>query len=140
MVQVGSSYYILPLEMVVECNEITEEDLRGKDAGNFMNLRGEVLPFMSLREFFGVDSQGGRRLNIVVTEYGRKKAGFVVDRPIGEFQTVIKPMGKIFRNLKWASGATILGTGEVAIILDVPMLIQHVQEAAPARAAAAETL
>lgn len=135
MVQVGKSYYILPLDMVVECNEITEQEIEGKDAGNFMNLRGEVLPFMSLREFFNEESEKATRSNIVVTEYGRKKAGFVVDRPIGEFQTVIKPMGKIFKNLKWASGATILGTGDVAMILDVPMLIQYVQETQGAKKA-----
>ena len=138
MVQVGKSYYILPLDMVVECNEITEQEIEGKDAGNFMNLRGEVLPFMSLREFFNEESEKATRSNIVVTEYGRKKAGFVVDRPIGEFQTVIKPMGKIFKNLKWASGATILGTGDVAMILDVPMLIQYVQETQGAKKAAVQ--
>lgn len=127
MVEVGGTYYILPLDMVVECNEISEEDLKGKEAGNYMDLRGEVLPFMSLRDFFKIEGERPKRSNVIVTEYGRKKAGLVVDKPIGEFQTVIKPMGKIFENLKWASGATILGTGEVAIILDVPMLIHHVQ-------------
>jgi len=128
MVEVENAKYVLPLDMVTECIEITSGDLKGKDGGNFLNLRGDVLPFMKLKEFFKIDSEDHERENVVVLEYARWKAGLVVDRLVGEFQTVIKPMGKIFSNLKWVSGSTILGTGEVALILDVPMLIQHIKK------------
>ncbi len=127
MVKVGDSYYVMPLDMVTECTEVDISELNAKEGGNFMNLRGEVLPFMRLREFFSEESQAPERENIIVLEYARTKAGLVVDKLIGEFQTVIKPLGKLFMNLQWVSGATILGTGEVALILDVPKLIQHIQ-------------
>ncbi len=128
MVQVGISYYILPLDMVTECIEVSKEQMAGMEGGNYLNLRGNVLPFMRLREFFSESESESKRENIVVAEYGKKKAGLAVDKLIGEFQTVIKPLGKIFKKLEWVTGATILGTGEVALILDVPMLVQHIQK------------
>ena len=128
MVQVGTSYYILPLDMVTECIEVSKEQMAGMEGGNYLNLRGSVLPFMRLRKFFSESESDSKRENIVVAEYGKKKAGLAVDKLIGEFQTVIKPLGKIFKKLEWVTGATILGTGEVALILDVPMLVQHVQK------------
>ncbi len=127
LVQVGEDSYVLPLDMVIECNEISKEDLKGKDGGNFINIRGEVLPFMRLRDYFEEKSGDPARENIVIVEYAQKKAGFVVDKPHGEFQTVVKPLGKIFSSLKWASGSTILGNGKVALILDIPRLIQDVR-------------
>jgi two-component system chemotaxis sensor kinase CheA len=87
-------------------------------------MRGEVLPFVRLRDQFDVKTTAGKRENIVVVQYGGLKAGFVVDELMGEFQTVIKPLGNVFRHLKGISGSTILGTGEVALILDVPALVQ----------------
>lgn len=127
MVVVGDSFYIFPLDMVIECAEISRSDIQGKDAYNFINLRGEILPFMKLRDFFGEKGEEGETENIVVVEYAQRKVAIVVERLIGESQTVIKPLGKIFRKLEWSIGATILGTGEVALILDVPMLIDYVQ-------------
>jgi two-component system chemotaxis sensor kinase CheA len=128
MVKVEDCYYVMPLDMVTECLETNMDEVASKDGGNFMNLRGEVLPFMRLREFFQSETEAPRKENIVVLEYARIKAGLVVDTLVGEFQTVIKPLGKLFKNLQWVSGATILGTGEVALILDVPKLIQHIQK------------
>ena len=68
----------------------------------------------------------GKRDNIVVVQYAGQKAGLVVDELLGEHQTVIKPLGKVFQNLKGISGATILGSGEVAMIIDVPALFGRV--------------
>ncbi len=129
MVTVDDTYYVLPLDMVVECSEIQQENIDSKDGGNYINLRGDVLPFLKLSEFFTNDQDKVDHFNskIIVVEFARKKIGLVVDDLIGEFQTVIKPMGRIFNYLKWISGSTILGTGEVAYILDVPQLIQTIQ-------------
>ncbi len=73
-----------------------------------------------------------------MVQYGGNKAGLVVDQLLGEFQTVIKPLGKIFSHVRGISGSTILGNGEVALIIDVPDLVQHVStleyQAARARA------
>lgn len=127
LAKVGKAAYVLPLDMVLECIDLSEEHRIGREGGNFINLRGEVLPFLNLREFFNLkDSEeevDEENQSIIVVNYARQKAGLVVDELFGEFQTVIKPLGKIFRNLQGISGATILGTGEVALILDVPRLI-----------------
>lgn len=125
LVGVGNSSYVLPLDMVLECVELTEAERQGSRERSYLNLRGEVLPFVMLREHFEVEGAAARRVNVVVVQYAGKKAGLVVDALMGEFQTVIKPLGKLFSNLRGISGSTILGTGEVALILDVPSLISH---------------
>ncbi len=135
MVTVGDLNYVIPLDMVVECIEVSREELGGKEGGSFINLRGSVLPYLSMREFLGEEGDLPARGNIIVVEYGRVSAGLVVDKLLGEFQTVIKPMGKVFGKLNWISGATILGTGDVAFILDVPRLIMHVKSSAEPEAA-----
>jgi len=128
MVKLADSFYVLPLDMVTECTEIDNEELNSKEGGNYINLRGDVLPFMRMREFFREPGEEPEKPKVVVVEYSRKKFGLVVDDLVGEFQTVIKPMGRIFSKLQWLSGSTILGTGEVAYILDVPKLIQNVRD------------
>lgn len=145
-VRVDDTQYIVPLDMVDECIELTDA-LRGKDAeANYVNLRGEILPFMHLNQVFGRRSRyksdeeiiqqqivddatdEKHRDDIVVVEFAGKKAGFVVDELLGEHQTVIKPLGKVFQNLKGISGATILGSGEVAMIIDIPEMIKRVED------------
>lgn len=128
-VRVADSQYIVPLDMVDECIELNES-LRGKDQqANYINLRGEILPFMHLSDMFGStqEKDSKHRDNIVVVQFAGKKAGFVVDELLGEHQTVIKPLGKVFQNLKGISGATILGSGEVAMIIDIPEMIKRVE-------------
>ena len=88
-----------------------------------LKLLGKVLPLIRLREYFALTGSGGRRENVVVVKYAGNKAGLVVDELMGEFQTVIKPLGQIFAHLRGISGSTILGSGEVSLILDVPSLI-----------------
>jgi two-component system chemotaxis sensor kinase CheA len=91
-----------------------------------MDLRGEVLPLIRLRELFAVEGEHPLRENVVVVEYAGSKAGFIVDQLLGEFQTVIKPLGKLFEHIKGLAGSTILGSGKVALILDVTSLISLV--------------
>jgi two-component system chemotaxis sensor kinase CheA len=121
---VGGESYVVPLDMVVECLELGEEDRRTAGARRFIALRGELLPFLRLRELFMLPGQAGRRENIVVVQYAGVKAGLAVDALLGELQTVIKPLTKFFGGLHGVSGSTILGSGEVALILDVPALVQ----------------
>ena len=124
-VSVGKSSYVVPLDMVLECVELSEAERQSAHERSYLNLRGGVLPYVSLREHFETEGSGGRRENVVVVQYAGQKAGLVVDELMGEFQTVIKPLGKIFSNLHGISGSTILGSGEVALILDVPSLVQQ---------------
>src|SRR5690606_27599210 len=99
---------------------------------DYTNLRGEVLPFIRLRELFEMEGEPSRRQSIVVVRHAGQKAGLVVDALLGEFQTVIKPLGWMFSRVKCISGSTILGNGDVALILDVPALM-HSDELTRAR-------
>lgn len=120
LVGVEKSAYVIPLEMVVECMELQQATVDR----NYLNLRGEVLPFVRLRELFEVPGELPARENVVVVKSGGQKAGIVVDVLHGEFQTVIKPLGGLFRHLRGIAGSTILGSGDVALILDVQALAQ----------------
>lgn len=134
LVEVGKSVFAIPLDMIEECVAYSAEP--GHD---YVNLRGHVLPFIRLRELFSVDGAPAKRENIVVLKHAGRCAGLVVDRLLGEFQTVIKPLGKMFSGVKCVSGSTILGSGDVALILDVPALVQQAgqsQHAAPPALAA----
>jgi len=131
MVGVGNASYVIPLDMVVECIELRAWASDEGD-GQYLNLRGEVLPYRRLRDYFDSEGDLVQRENVVVVRYGEHKAGLVVDKLMGEFQTVIKPLGKLFRSEKSIGGFTILGSGDVALIVDVPGLmgqIEHEKEA-----------
>lgn len=121
LVQVGSSVFVIPLDMIEECIEYATEP--GQD---YCNLRGQVLPFVRLRELFRLGGAATRRESIVVLKLGNQRAGLVVDTLLGEFQTVIKPLSPLFSEVRCISGSTILGSGEVALILDVAALMHSV--------------
>jgi two-component system chemotaxis sensor kinase CheA len=140
-VGVGASAFVIPLDLVIECLDLTGAQA---STSQYLNLRGEVLPFLRLRELFEIDAPPPARQAVVVVQYGMSRAGLVVDRLEGELHAVIKPLGQLFRGVKGLSGSTILGSGAVALILDVPDLIQRasvterqrvsrVQERAPRR-------
>ncbi|MES2663003.1 MAG: chemotaxis protein CheA [Pseudomonadota bacterium] len=126
LVGVGQSSYVIPLDMVQECVELSEQDRLVTRERRYLNLRGEVLPLIFLRDQFNVGEPTGRRENVVVVHFGDHKAGLVVDELQGEFQTVIKPLGKLFSALRGISGSTILGSGAVALIIDVPSLVKQI--------------
>ena len=125
LVGVGCSTYVVPLDKVVECMELSAEERVAIRNRSYINLRDQVLPLLRLRDAFEVSGDAGRRENIVVVQSGGQQAGLVVDALQGEFQTVIKPLGKLFERLTGISGSTILGNGEVALILDVQALVQR---------------
>ena len=117
-VGVGKSVFVVPLDMVDECVEFSAE--QGHD---YTDLRGQVLPFIRLRQHFDLPGQASGRENIVVVKHAEQKFGIVVDSLLGEAQTVIKPLSKLFSQVKGISGSSILGSGDVALILDVPTLM-----------------
>ncbi|MFC7534201.1 chemotaxis protein CheA [Actinoplanes sp. GCM10030250] len=122
LVGVGPSSFIVPLDRVTECVELPAGPL-GRDC---MNLRGEVLPFIRLRQLFRIPGPPARRQNVVIVEQSGQRTGLVVDSLLGELQTVIKPLGVLFSRVKCVSGSTILGNGEIALILDVgPLIADH---------------
>ena len=131
LVGLGKSTYVIPLDAIEECIKFTAEP--GHD---YANLRGQVLPFVRLREMFGVQGPAGRRESIVVLKHAGQRAGLVVDTLLGEFQTVIKPLSPVFSGVRCISGSTILGSGEVALILDVAALLRQSGAQSPQQQAA----
>ncbi len=127
LIEVGQSTYVIPLDMVIECIELGAWSDEHND-GHYLNLRGEILPYNRLRDHFEVEGEPLKRENVVVVRYGESKVGLVVDRLLGEFQTVIKPLGKVFSQIRGIGGFTILGSGDVALILDVPGLLRQVTQ------------
>ncbi|AZR22378.1 chemotaxis protein CheA [Xanthomonas vasicola] len=119
-VGVGKSVFVVPLDVVEECVEFTPDY-----ASDYIDLRGSVLPYVRLRELFALGGKTPPRESIVVIRQGAQRFGLVVDTLLGEWQTVIKPLSKVFAQVKGISGSSILGSGDVALILDVPSLIQQ---------------
>ncbi len=126
-VMVEDEYYVIPLSLVEECVELIvgEQD---ETREQILNLRGEIVPYVRLREWFEVTGQRPRIEQIVVVGVQGVRVGIVVDHVIGEHQTVIKSLGRVYKNVEGISGATIKGDGSMALILDVPRLIQNAAE------------
>lgn len=124
---VGEANYVLPLELVQECVELPKQAV-SETGRSYINLRGEVLPLLRVRDYFGLTGDTARRENVLVVRFGPRKIGLVVDELKGELQTVIKPLGPLFKQLKGVSGSTILGSGEVALMLDVAALLDDIAQ------------
>lgn len=132
MVRVAASKFVIPLNLVTECIELPDSALQSageaSESASFMHLRGEMLPFIYLQQVFRLAGAVSGRRSIIVVRYGQHKAGLVVDQVLGEFQTVIKPLGKLFEFMQGISGSSILGSGDIALILDIPKLISKQTE------------
>jgi len=124
MVTLGEERYVLPLSAVEECVEIPGAEMETVRRRNMLNIRGNVLSYLSLREVFGVEGARSPAERIVVIKSGSDRIGFGVDGVVGQHQTVIKSLGSMYRDVRGISGATILGDGSVALILDVVQLIE----------------
>ena len=126
LVNIGNGAFVIPLHAVLECIDANPAELNLNDRSTgYIKLRGEVLPLLDLRSVFECAGPLPDKRRIVVVQSGEGlKAGLLVDRLDGEYQTVIKPLGKLFCHLRGISGSTVLGTGEVALILDVASLVK----------------
>jgi two-component system chemotaxis sensor kinase CheA len=126
-VQVGAEYYVVPLALVEECVELPR---RGADDDRrLVNMRGEIVPCLRLREVFDIEGQPPAIEPVVVVTVEGTRIGIAVDHVVGEHQTVIKSLGRLYRDVEEFSGATIRGDGSMALILDVPALARRVAEA-----------
>jgi two-component system chemotaxis sensor kinase CheA len=129
LIRVGTQRYIIPLSAVEECVELPPADERGRGM-NFLNVRGDLVPFVRLRRMFGQGGEPDRHQMIIITSTGDGRVGLVADQIIGNHQTVIKSMSKLHADVTMFSGATILGDGSAALILDVPQLLAIAQSGA----------
>jgi two-component system chemotaxis sensor kinase CheA len=131
-VGVGEETFVIPMDQVVECVELSgEENDRERNEG-VIQLRNEPLPYLHLREHFAVKGARPARQNIVVVQHDAKRAGLSVDVLYGSTQTVIKPLPMLFKDVPGVSGSAILGNGRVALILDVGALLRNFQAEAEA--------
>ncbi|MBR0954336.1 chemotaxis protein CheA [Bradyrhizobium canariense] len=138
LIRVGEGRYIIPLSAVEECVELTADDERSRGR-NFLNVRGNLVPFLRLREIMTASGAPDRHQKTIIISTGESRVGLVVDQIIGNHQTVIKSLSKLHSDVTIFSGATILGDGTAALILDVAQLValaqskiekQHISEAA----------
>ncbi len=127
LVTISEEFFVIPLSAVLECISLSEEDRRHTHGRNLVRVRGEIIPYIPLRDVFAIDDNRPDTEQIVVTEIGEKRIGFVVDKVIGQHQTVIKNLGKLLSHIEGISGATIMGDGSLALILDIPRLIQQAE-------------
>jgi two-component system chemotaxis sensor kinase CheA len=124
LVGVGDTCFVLPLASTLECIELTRQDIARANGKHIANVRGELVPYIRLREHFRMQSRPPEIEQIMLVETGEGRFGFVVDQVLGNCQTVIKSLGRFYRQVQIVSGATILGNGSVALILDPERLIQ----------------
>ncbi|TAJ72509.1 MAG: chemotaxis protein CheA [Phenylobacterium sp.] len=124
LVRVGAGRYVIPLGAVEECVELSHEQDVRSSGRSLISLRDEFVPFLRLRELFRTTAEAGPHQKVVVVSTGEARVGLVVDQIIGDHQTVIKSLSKLHADVETFSGATILGDGGVALILDVPHLVE----------------
>jgi two-component system chemotaxis sensor kinase CheA len=127
LTRIGEDHFIFPMSMVEECVELTRDSSQTTTGRHLANVRGHLVPYIRLREHFLAASESPDFEQIVITNVDNRRIGMVVDTVVGEQQTVIKSLGAFYQNVDGISGATILGNGTVALILDVPKLVRLVE-------------
>jgi len=128
LVRVGEGRYVIPLAAVEECVELSPEQDARSTGRSMISLRDEFVPFLRLRELFSTNLPSEPHQKLVVVSTGEERVGLVVDQIIGDHQTVIKALSKLHADVETFSGATILGDGGVALILDVAHLVAAGQQ------------
>ena len=119
LVQIGSNTFVIPLSNIQECMEFKPEHGDDGKVCSHITARGEFLPYINLREWFEITDPMPASQQVVIVNDQDSSLGLVVDKVIGNNQTVIKPLGDLYKNVEGLSGATVLGDGSVALILDV---------------------
>jgi two-component system chemotaxis sensor kinase CheA len=125
LVTVGDASFVLPLASTLECIELTSTDVEQANGKHVANVRGEIVPYIRLRRYFAVGTPRPEREQIMIVESEEGRCGLVVDQVLGDCQTVIRNLGRLYRHVQVISGATILGDGTVALILDPQRLVQE---------------
>ena len=128
MVVIGDEKYAIALGSIQTIEDVLPEDIKLVQAKEVIHIRGTVIPIIRMDKVLEIPSRGeenhkNKNLTVIIVKKGDKQAGLVVDELIGQQEVVIKSMGKYIKVPKMISGATILGNGEVALILDTNALI-----------------
>ncbi|RLB66410.1 MAG: chemotaxis protein CheA [Deltaproteobacteria bacterium] len=128
LIDIASVHYVLPLSAVEECIELSRADAEQSHGRNLVKVRGEIVPYVRLRDEFKIKGQCPEIEQVVIANLEGLRVGFVVDHVVGEHQTVIKNLGRMYQDIEGVSGATILGDGRVALILDLPQLAEKAED------------
>lgn len=123
LVRVGAGRYAIPLSAVEECLQLPAREAENTSGRSFLDVRGELVPFLRMNEVFQSDRPTDLHQKVVIVRSGAQRVGLVVDQIIGNAQTVIKPLSRFHASAQSFAGATILGDGAVALILDVVQLL-----------------
>jgi len=124
LVKIGTDHFVLPLAAIEECIELTRDDVKKSRGNHLAKVRGNLTPYISLRDQFEISGERPDVEQIVIVSVNGTRIGFLVDSVVGQHQTVIKPLGRMYHDVKGISGATILGDGTVALILDLTVLTE----------------
>ncbi|MCD2349385.1 chemotaxis protein CheA [Borreliella americana] len=130
LVRVKDEHFIVPLSNVESClesNKLISQIDGIETKSNVMNYRGSMISYIRLREFFQVSSEKSLNEQVVVVNTNSGKMGIVVDEVLGQHQTVIKSLGKIYSRVEGVSGATILGDGSLALVVDIDAITKLIK-------------
>jgi two-component system chemotaxis sensor kinase CheA len=130
VVAVGDDQFVIPTSVVMENLEITRDERDAFNGRHAVAVRGELVPYIRLREVFTMPEGEPDLEKVVVVQHAGERVGLVVDRVLGSHQTVIQPLGRFYRDISVLSGATIMGDGRVALILDVAGLVRLTESTA----------
>jgi two-component system chemotaxis sensor kinase CheA len=123
LVKIEDTHFVIPLSVVDKCYEAIHSQLVDS-FNNLITLDGEKIPFFYLRNEFEMPQSGALIEQVVIVKYEDKSVGLSVDAIIGEYQAVLKPLGKLYKNQELISGATILGDGTIALVMDTNKMIK----------------
>lgn len=125
LVEVGRDQFIIPMSAVAENVELARAERSRKNGRNLIAVRGELVPYLCLRDDFEMGGEEPETEKVVILRHGSERVGLVVDRVLGSHQTVIQSLGRFYRNIEVVSGATIMGDGRVALILDLAGVLRR---------------
>lgn len=138
LVEIGSDQFIIPMSVVTENVELHRHERSRNNGRNVIAVRGELVPYLRLRESFEVRDAELDVEKVVIVRHEDQRVGLVVDRVLGSHQTVIQSLGRFYKNIEAFSGATIMGDGRVALILDLGGLIRYGGAVVPEARAASQ--
>jgi two-component system chemotaxis sensor kinase CheA len=127
LVEIGADQFIVPMSVVTENVELHRSERARNNGRNVIPVRGDLIPYIRLRETFEITENEPDIEKIVIVRHGADRVGFVVDRVLGSHQTVIQSLGRFFQNLDLISGTTIMGDGRVALIMDVAGMVRFAE-------------
>ena len=125
LVQIGAERFILPLAAVTENVELNRTERARNNGRNVLAVRGDLIPYIDLRTTFDIGGEAPNIEKVVIVQHAGDRVGIVVERVLGTHQTVIQSLGKFYRNVEVISGATIMGDGRVALIMDIAAVVRH---------------